>query len=205
MTKGYRNRNNGTETKLDNFPFCVFKSDNISFLLKCTKAFEQFSESKLVSFMSMVNPNNGSETKSDAFLWDIFKSDTICFLSKNTKIFQWLSKSNISVFFITLEPNDGNETKSGIFSWDIFKSDIIFNWSQNYEIFKWLASTAYFNFIAKVNVSRSIKMKLNGTRANLTVFFLIYNALYCLNDFWNLFLHKVHLKNEWPPSFNLIP
>ena len=120
MTKGHRNRNNGTETKSDNFPFCVFKSDNISFLLKCTKVFEPFSESKLISFMSMVNPNNGSETKSDAFLWDIFKSDTICFLSKNTKIFQWLSKSNISVFLLhwtqTIEMRQNQVFFHGIYS-----------------------------------------------------------------------------------------
>ena len=30
-----------------------------------------------------------------------------------------------------------------------------------------------------------------------SIFFLTYEVVHYLNDFWNLFLNKVYLKNEW--------
>ena len=39
--------------------------------------------------------------------------------------------------------------------------------------------------------------KITGGYAYLTVFFLIYNEVHYLNEFRNLFLDKVYLKNEW--------
>ena len=35
------------------------------------------------------------------------------------------------------------------------------------------------------------------TTAILTVFFLIYKVVRYLNGFWNSFLDKVYVKNEW--------
>ena len=43
-------------------------------------------KSKLLSFMTKMNPNNGNDTKSDIFPWDIFKSDI--FFSINIEVFQ---------------------------------------------------------------------------------------------------------------------
>ena len=40
------------------------------------------------------------------------------------------------------------------------------------------------------------EIKLNGTCANLTVFLFICKVVHYLNDFWNLFLDDVYLKNE---------
>ena len=40
------------------------------------------------------------------------------------------------------------------------------------------------------------EIKSHRIYANLTVFFLIYKVVLYLNDFRNLFLDKVYLKNE---------
>ena len=109
--------NNGNKTKLDIFPwdiFKLFKSDVISSSLKKIKVFQWLSKSKFLSFITEVNPNNGNETKSDVFPWDIFKlfkSDVISFLLKNIKIFQWFSKSKFLSFITEVNPNNENETK----------------------------------------------------------------------------------------------
>ena len=41
------------------------------------KVFEGLSKSKLLSFITKMNPNNKNATKSDDYPWDIFKSDVI--------------------------------------------------------------------------------------------------------------------------------
>ena len=69
----------------------------------------------------------------------------------------------------------------------MFKSDIIFHWSQNTKTLKQLLKLASFDFIAKVSTNKQSEMK----------FFSIYNMVHYLSDFWNLFLDKVYLKNEW--------
>ena len=40
------------------------------------------------------------------------------------------------------------------------------------------------------------EIKSHGTCASLTIFFLLYEVVYYLNDFWNLFDDKVYVKNE---------
>ena len=107
----------------------------------------------------------------------------IFFLSKNTKVFQWLSKSKFLSFMTKVNPNNGNETKSEICPWGTVKSDIIFHWSQNTKIFQLLLQLALFNFIAKVSTNKYSEIKLHGTCANLTVFFVISKVVHYLNDF----------------------
>ena len=55
----------------------------------------------------------------------------------------------------------------------------------------------FFKFIAKVSTNKWREIELNSTSANLTIFFLIYKVVHYLNEFWNLFLDMVYLKNDW--------
>ena len=71
------NLNSGKETKSDNVPWDIFKSDSVSFLSKYIKVFQWLSKLGFPSFMTKVNTDNGNETKSDIFPWDILKSGTI--------------------------------------------------------------------------------------------------------------------------------
>ena len=48
-----------------------------------------------------------------------------------------------------------------------------------------------FNFIPKTSKAKSTWC------GNLTVYVVIYKVVHYLNEFWNLFLDKVCLKNEW--------
>ena len=64
MTK--LNPKNENETKSDNFPWDIFKSDTL-FFIKTYKVFQWLSKSKFLNFMTKVNPNHGNETKSDIF------------------------------------------------------------------------------------------------------------------------------------------
>ena len=57
-------------------------------LIKRLKYFNRLSNSKLLSFMTKVNPDNGNETKSNTFSWEIFKSQIIFYWSQSPKIFQ---------------------------------------------------------------------------------------------------------------------
>ena len=57
-------------------------SDLTSFFWSKNIKVFQWLWSKLLSFMSKVNPNHGNETKSDIFPRDIFKSDVISFFTK---------------------------------------------------------------------------------------------------------------------------
>ena len=68
------NQNNGNETKLDIFPWDIFKSETISFLSKNIKVFQRLSKSKFLSFTINVKPNNRNETKSDMFQRDMCQS-----------------------------------------------------------------------------------------------------------------------------------
>ena len=61
---------------------------------------------------------------------------------------------------------------------------------------KYLNDFYHFNSIAKVSTNKPNEIKSNGTCADLRAFFLIYKILRNFNDFWNLFLDKIHLKNE---------
>ena len=58
---------NGNETKSDIFPWDIFKSVAISFLLKDIKVFQWLLKSKFLNFMTRVISNNKNETKSDIF------------------------------------------------------------------------------------------------------------------------------------------
>ena len=51
-------------------------------------------------------------------------------------------------------------------------------------------------FILKGKTNKLRPIKLNGTCANLTLFFLIYKVVHGLNDLSNLFLENVYLKND---------
>ena len=57
----------------------------------------------------------------------------------------------------------------------------------------------YFNdfYHWHLSLKKLCEIKLNKTHANLTVFFIIYKVVHNLNDFWNLLLDKIYLKNEW--------
>ena len=50
-----------------------------------------------------------------------------------------------------------------------------------------------FQFYSK---SEHKQVKWNKTTGNLPVFFVTNKVVQNLNDFWNLFLYKVYLKNE---------
>ena len=63
----------GTYSNLTSY---VFVSKKLSVTLK----------SKLLYFMTKVNPNNGNETKSEVFSWDMLKSNII---------FHWLQNTNL--------------------------------------------------------------------------------------------------------------
>ena len=78
---------NKIETKLDIFPWDIFKSDVMYFFIKNIKVFYWLSKLKFPGFMTKVNKNNENQTKSDILPWDIFKVDVIYFLSKNIKVF----------------------------------------------------------------------------------------------------------------------
>ena len=46
-----------------------------------------------------------------------------------------------------------------------------------------------------------VDMRKIETYANLTVFYLIYNVVHCLNECWKLFLGKVYQKRVIAVSF----
>ena len=71
------NPNNGHETKSDIFPWDIFKSDTIYFVIEKHQSVSMTFKVEIFQFYRKVNPNNGNETKSDIFSWDIFKSDII--------------------------------------------------------------------------------------------------------------------------------
>ena len=77
------------------------------------------------------------------------------------------------------------------------------------EILKY--AKCYFNHLYNWHVSISLpnwakwnEVKSNSSCANLTACFPIYEVLRCYNDFWNVFLDEVFLKNE-SNSLSLIP
>ena len=74
-------------TKSDTVWQDIIKSNTISFLSKKIKVFQWLSKSKILSFMTNVNPSNWTETKPGIFSLDIFKSDIIFHWSQYTKIF----------------------------------------------------------------------------------------------------------------------
>ena len=136
----------------------------------------QILKEKVPTVEKKVKPSNGNFTKSDIY-----------FLLKYIKVFQWLSKSEFVSFMTKVNPNNGNKTKSDIFPRDIFKSNIIFIDRKILKYFK-----DFYNWHFSISLQKwaqSSKVKLHGTCANLTVFF-IYKLF--LNDFWNLFLDKLY-------------
>ena len=54
-----------------------------------------------------------------------------------------------------------------------------------------------FLFHCKSDHKQGKPNKVTGIYVNQTVFFLINRAVHDLNNFWNLFLDKLYLKNEW--------
>ena len=120
---------------------------------------------------------------------EMIQNQTYIFLLKYIKVFQWLSKSEFVSFMTKMNPNNGNKTKSDIFPWDIFKSGIVFIGCKILKYFK-----DFYNWHFSISLQKwaqSSKVKLHGTCANLTVFF-IYKAVLFLNDLWNLFLDKLY-------------
>ena len=63
-------------------------------------------------------------------------------------------------------------------------------------MFQWLFIFDTFQKIAKVSTKKQREVKSHGTCANLTIVFLIYKVVQYVDDFWNLFLDKVYLKNN---------
>ena len=129
----------------------------------------------------------------------MFKSSVIYFfLSKYIKVFYWFSKSKFLNFMATVNPNNGNEKKSDIFPRAIFKSDIILIGMKilNYSI-------DFYNWHASVSLQKWYqvsKMKQNQTwYLQVCKHFSLSRkaSLYYLNDFWNLSVEKIFLKNEW--------
>ena len=109
------NPNNGNEiTKLDIFPWDIFKSHTISFLSKDIKVFQWLFQNRNFS----------------ALWWKItqqwkWNNKIRRFSMGHIKVFQWLIRSKFVSFMTTVNPNNRNETKSNIFPWDIFTSDTI--------------------------------------------------------------------------------
>ena len=120
----------------------------------------------------------------------------ILFIKKKTfkiEIFSVLIKTKRMV---KMNLSNGNETKSDIFRQDVLKSDIIFHRLQNLKMFQWLI-ICIFQFHCK-NEHKQVKWnKIKWDMCKFDNIFLIYQGTYYLNDFWNLFLDKVYLKNEW--------
>ena len=48
-----------------------------------------------------------------------------------------------------------------------------------------------------MSTNKQNELKSHVTWENLTVFFVISKVVQNLNDFWNVFLDKVCIKNEW--------
>ena len=105
-------------------------------LSKNIKIFQWHSKSKLLSFMTTVNPNNGIETKLDIFSWNIFKSGIIFIGHKILNHFNDFCKWHLSMSLQTwAQSNKWNEVK-----WDMYKPDSVFPYLVLGTLFK------YWNF-----------------------------------------------------------
>ena len=144
-----------------------------------------------------MSPNNENKIKLNIFHGTFSNLTSYLYLSKNIASIQRLSKSKFLSFLTKETLNNGNETKSDIFHWTYSSLASFFIGRKILTHFNAFYIWLFFKFIAKVSTNKWREIELNSTSANLTIFFLIYKVVHYLNEFWNLFLDMVYLKNDW--------
>ena len=151
--------------------------------------------------MTKVKSNNGNEQKSNIFPWEIFRSDVIYFFAKKyTKI---LMTIKIEVSALWLKWSQTMVIKQN-HTFSMRHIQIWHHFSFGHKLLKYVND--FYNCHLSILLQRWTQTrkeaKLSETCAHLTVFLHIYKVINYLNDFWNLFLVKVHLKNEWIININ---
>ena len=80
--------------------------------------------------------------------------------------------------------------------------------SKNIPVLQWISKSKFLSFMTKVNPNNGNETKSEIFPWDIFKSDIIFHwsqntkllqskLLHRLNDFWNLFLQKVHLKNEW--------
>ena len=144
-----------------------------------------------------MSPNNENKIKLNIFHGTFSNLTSYLYLSKNIASIQRLSKSKFLSFLTKETLNNGNETKSDIFHWTYSSLASFFIGRKILTHFNAFYIWHFFQIHCK---SEHKQVTWNRTKQYIcksnNIFPYLQSSNY-LNEFWNLFLDMVYLKNDW--------